>query len=253
MKSLHHVLQQSLLSILPLFLLFLNPTQHTHAYTYEPPGRDPVSVDKIRSSEQAVQLTTENFDELTKGKMVFIKFFAPYCPHCNEMAKAWNELAMYYNEESGRDDVLIGSIDCTNSPHGKNLCAKFKIMGLPTLMFGDASYSGVYLEEYGGGKTFGELKAFALEALLPQCTPGNLDACSSDDRNAMQTYMAMSYGQLNAKIESTVQKLQELEEAFSIRFKELQKVYDGNLLEKELQNTETRRNIKLIKEVMALK
>jgi hypothetical protein len=63
-----------------LILLCLTITT-VQSYTYEPPGRDPISIDKIRSSEQAISLTTENYDELTAGKLVFIKFYAPYCPH----------------------------------------------------------------------------------------------------------------------------------------------------------------------------
>lgn len=47
------------------------------SFTNEPPGRDPVSVDKVRKAERAASLTSDNFDELTKGKLVYIKFFSP--------------------------------------------------------------------------------------------------------------------------------------------------------------------------------
>ena len=52
---------------------------HHHAlcFTNEPPGRDPASVDKVRGAERAVSLTSDNFDELTKDKLVFIKFYSP--------------------------------------------------------------------------------------------------------------------------------------------------------------------------------
>ena len=121
-------LRLRLWQLLPVLLLCA--ARHaSNAYTYEPPGRDPVSIDKVRASEAAVALTSDNFDELTKGKVVFVKFYSPHCPHCQSMAKDWNKLATHYQESTEDDDVLIGSIDCTNAPSGKKLCARFKIMG----------------------------------------------------------------------------------------------------------------------------
>merc|ERR1719293_220243 len=103
----------------PFLFITLTSIARVSPYTYEPPGRDPISIDKIRSDERAVSLTTENFNEKIEGKLVFLKFYSPYCPHCKEMAKAWNELAAYFLDF---DDILIGSVDCTDSPKGKLLC-----------------------------------------------------------------------------------------------------------------------------------
>ena len=47
------------------------------SFTNEPPGRDPASIDKVRAAERAVPLTSDNFDELTEGKFVFVKFYSP--------------------------------------------------------------------------------------------------------------------------------------------------------------------------------
>ena len=80
------------------------------------------------------------------------------------MGNAWNELADYYQQPDNNPngDILIGSIDCTNSPTGKALCAKFKIMGLPTILYGDTTFGGVYLEEYRGDKSFSDFKQQSL-------------------------------------------------------------------------------------------
>ena len=235
--------------LLPCFLALLASLD---AYTYEPPGRDPASIDKIRSAEKSTILTSENFDELTSGKTVFLKFFSPYCPHCQGMADAWNQLATYY-QESSNDDVLIGSIDCTNSPDGKALCARFKIVGLPTLLYGDASLGGVYLEEYGGDKSFQDLKAFASETLVPTCTPGNLGACSPEVRGEMEMYMAMPYRALDARIKGMEKSLEEINTHFASVFEHLQKKHDSILMRKELHATRAKANLKLIKEVLAMK
>ncbi|KAL3782922.1 hypothetical protein HJC23_004901 [Cyclotella cryptica] len=231
-----------------LALLLATSYYRVQSYTFEPPGRDPASIDKIRSSEQATILTTENFDDLTAGKLVFIKFYAPYCPHCNNMAKSWNELAEYY-QNNGKTDVLIGSIDCTDSPHGKNLCIKFKITGLPTLLYGPSGSDGVYLEEYGGEKTYDDLKSFALKELVPKCLPVSLDACTAEERQEMDSYIAMSYTQLNEMIQSLEKQMIELKESFKTKFMELQKDHDRMLIEKELKITRSKETIKMIKEV----
>jgi len=219
-----------------------------NSYTYEPPGRDPISIDKIRSSERSTILTTENFDELTAGKLVFLKFYAPYCPHCNAMAEAWNELAEYYNQ-IGETDVLIGSVDCTDSPDGKNLCMRFKLTGLPSLLYGPTSFNGVYLEEYGGGKSFDELKSFASKELVPKCMPGSLDACTPEDRKRLEAYIAMSYAELTDSIKNTEKELADAKEAFKKKKNEMQKSHDEKLIEKEMNIIKCKSTIKMIEGV----
>ncbi|KAL3758439.1 hypothetical protein ACHAWU_005439 [Discostella pseudostelligera] len=227
----------------------------TDAFTNEPPGRDPASIENIRSSEKAVPLTSDNFDELTKGKIIFIKFYSPSCPHCKSMAGAWNELANYYQEthDNNNNNILIGSIDCTDSPKGKDLCGRFEIVGLPTLLFGDASLGGIYLEEYSGDKTFGDLKEFAIEHLVAKCNPGNLDACTPESRKDMEEYIAMSYSELNERISALEKKQEELKDSFKDMFAKLQKQYDEMLTEREIQIVKAKASAKLIQEVIATK
>jgi thiol-disulfide isomerase/thioredoxin len=247
---------------LKLLLGVLLCTRHvSNAFTNEPPGRDPASIETIRSSERAVVLTTDNFDELTEGKLVFIKFYSPFCPHCKTVAGAWDELASYYRGLSDGDDdddknnnnSLIGSIDCSDSPKGKDLCERFEIIGLPTLLYGDASLGGIYLEEYGGEKTFDDMKSFAAEALVPKCNPGRLDACPPDTRQEMESYMAMSYQALGDKIKGMEKNAEELKASFKTTFAVLQKKYDEIVTEKEIQISKAKANVKLMKEIIATK
>ena len=236
-----------------LLLITLTATLSiTNAYTYEPPGRDPISIDNIRNSELSTVLTTENFDELTKGKLIFIKFYAPYCPHCKDFAPTWNKLSEYYaiQDLPKNDNILIGTVDCTDAPHGKALCARFKIVGLPTLLYGDASLGGIYLEEWGGDKTLQDLKSVPL---VPKCNPGNLDACAAEERRDMETFIGMSYGTLASNIKEIEGIEEELRTGFKQKFDELQSIYDQSLMDKEVQIVNAKGNIKLIKEVMAMK
>lgn len=239
-----------------LILLFLACTQYhvSKAYTYEPPGKDPVSIGKVRDSEKAVALTSDNFDKLTKGKQVFIKFYSPYCPHCKDIAGDWNKLATYFEELPDDDNVLIGSIDCTDAPKGKSLCARFKIMGLPTFLYGDASFGGVYLEEYPmEDKNYEEFKSFAIKELVPKCNPGSLDACSPDMRQDVEGFMALSNQALDDKIKGLEKHEKDMRASYKNMFAKLQKDYDQKLTDKEMQVARSKANVKLIKEVMAMK
>mmetsp|Transcript_24002 Transcript_24002/g.39588 ORF Transcript_24002/g.39588 Transcript_24002/m.39588 type:complete len:249 (-) Transcript_24002:134-880(-) len=238
----------------PLLLLFASILHGVLSFTNEPPGRDPISIDKVRAAERAVSLTSDNFDELTKGKLVFIKFFSPHCPHCKEMGNAWNELADYYQQPDNNknEDILIGSIDCTNSPAGKALCARFKIMGLPTILYGDANFGGVYLEEYRGDKTFADFQQFASKELVPKCNAGNLDACAADERVEIE-YIAMGYRELEAKIKQVEQKEKETKVFYAAEFGKLQDKYNEHLAEKTSYVTRVKDDVRMIKEVIALK
>jgi len=72
--------------------------------------------------------------ERETGKVIskkpwFVKFFAPWCGHCNHMEPAWREF-LDKNEKS----VNVASVDCT-SEYGSLLCQEYGISGYPTLLF----------------------------------------------------------------------------------------------------------------------
>ncbi|NXD94539.1 PDIA2 isomerase, partial [Chaetorhynchus papuensis] len=64
------------------------------------------------------------FDET---KNVFVKFYAPWCPHCQAMAAAWEELAERYKD---REDIVIAEMDST-----ANELENITIHGFPTLHY----------------------------------------------------------------------------------------------------------------------
>lgn len=271
----HSLLLQHPRRLLLLGVAFLCTTARrrsiSHAYTHEPPGHDPISIEAVRTSDAGVVLTINNFDESTNGKLVFLKFYSPHCPHCKSISAAWDDLAYHYRRVSTtndgedenddgednanrRDDVVIGSIDCSDSPGGgKDLCVRFEIIGLPTLLYGDASLGGIYLEEYGGDKTFEDMKSFAAEALVPTCNPGRLDACPSDTRMEMEGYMSMSYHALDDRIKDMEKAQEGLRASFKDMFAVLQKKYDECVKEKETRISTAKANMRLIQEIMATK
>jgi len=149
-------------------------------------------------SAAVVNLTTENYAELTDGKTVFIKFFAPWCGHCKAMAGDWEQLgADWDSHEIG----MVAEIDCT-AEESQDLCDT--IEGFPTLRYGDASD----LEDYNGGRTYEELVAFAKDTLSSKvCSVKNIDVCSDEKKAQIEKYMAMDFESLVAAIEVEEEKV----------------------------------------------
>ena len=63
------------------------------------------------------------------SKGFFLKFFSPYCPHCQAMAAAWID---FHQREKA--NVHVASIDCTADDSAK-LCEEFHIQRYPTLVY----------------------------------------------------------------------------------------------------------------------
>ncbi|KAJ2331782.1 hypothetical protein GGI00_003100, partial [Coemansia sp. RSA 2681] len=74
---------------------------------------------------EVVTLTKENFVDKTSSGPWFVKFYAPWCTHCQHLAPIWDQLG-----EATRGKVNIGKINCDDS---SALCAKYNVQGYPTL------------------------------------------------------------------------------------------------------------------------
>ncbi|KAJ2804451.1 hypothetical protein H4R20_002503 [Coemansia guatemalensis] len=76
-------------------------------------------------SGQVVVLTNDNFTKGTAEGPWFVKFYAPWCPHCQTLAPVWRQVA---EELKGR--VNVGEVNCDEN--GK-LCSDHNVQGFPTL------------------------------------------------------------------------------------------------------------------------
>jgi len=84
----------------------------------------------------------------------FIKFYAPWCGHCQKLAPAWAELAKAFEDNA---KVKIAKLDCTQA---QSVCQENEVRGYPTLQY---IRNGKLVEAYKGGRDLASLKEFISE------------------------------------------------------------------------------------------
>ena len=100
------------------------------------------------------ELNGKTFRKATESGNFFIKFYAPWCGHCQKLAPTWDKLA-----ESLKDDksVNIAKIDCTTS---RDICSDFEVKGYPTLLW---IQDGKKTAKYQGDRSPEDLKKFLVK------------------------------------------------------------------------------------------
>jgi len=96
-------------------------------------------------------LSSASFSGVVSKGDTFIKFYAPWCGHCQKLAPAWDELAKGFESDS---QVKIAKVDCTQH---QAVCQEHEIKGYPTLAY---FRNGAKMETYKGARTLAELKDF---------------------------------------------------------------------------------------------
>lgn len=103
----------------------------------------------------SVQLTAESFQKLvTKTRdLWFIKFFAPWCSHCQALAPNWMQMA-----KELKGVVNVGQVNCDAEPR---LCKDAGVKGYPTIYF----FRGGERVEYEGFRGLGDLINYSKKAV----------------------------------------------------------------------------------------
>lgn len=96
-------------------------------------------------------LTAEKFQTVVTNTLDpwFIKFYAPWCHHCQALAPNWNNLARQM-----RGKLNIGEVNCDVE---KRLCKDAHVRGYPTMLF----FRGGERIEYDGLRGLGDLLDYA--------------------------------------------------------------------------------------------
>lgn len=104
----------------------------------------------------AVEITSSSWDQevLKDNGLVLVDFWAPWCGPCKAVAPAIEELAIEY-----KDKAKITKLNTDDNP---DIASKYRIMGIPTLMF---FKGGQIVDQAVGALTKKQLKE-KLDALL---------------------------------------------------------------------------------------
>lgn len=116
----------------------------------------------------SVPLTAESFQKLvtTTQDPWFIKFYAPWCPHCQAMAPNWKEMA-----KENKDILNVGEVDCDIETR---LCQDAHVGAYPTMYF----FRGGQRVEYTGLRGLGDLLSYTQKAVGPASRIEDVDAAT---------------------------------------------------------------------------
>ncbi|XP_054442763.1 protein disulfide-isomerase A2 [Pteronotus mesoamericanus] len=126
-------------------------------------------------------LVGKNFEQVAfdETKNVFIKFYAPWCTHCKEMAPTWEALAEKYRDH---EDIIIAELDAT-----ANELEAFPVHGFPTLKYFPAG-DGQKVIDYRGARDLETLSKFLDNGgKLPEEEPTEEPLAPSPERAANST------------------------------------------------------------------
>ncbi|KAI4286436.1 MAG: hypothetical protein L6R35_004310 [Caloplaca aegaea] len=103
----------------------------------------------------SISLSQESFQKLVTNTQDpwFVKFYAPWCHHCQALAPSWHQLG---KELQGK--LNIGEVNCDAEAR---LCKDVRVKGYPTIHF----FRGGERVEYEGLRGLGDLVSYAKKAL----------------------------------------------------------------------------------------
>ncbi|EZF42962.1 protein disulfide-isomerase domain-containing protein, variant 1 [Trichophyton rubrum CBS 100081] len=109
---------------------------------------------KYNLSGSSVSLTAESFLKLvtTTQDPWFIKFYAPWCSHCQALAPVWQQMA-----KDMKGKLNVGEVNCEAE---RRLCKEARISSYPTMHF----FRGGEKVQYEGLRGLGDLVNYANKA-----------------------------------------------------------------------------------------
>jgi protein disulfide-isomerase-like protein len=98
----------------------------------------------------SVKLSDKELDNACKGKLCFVKVFAPWCGHCKHLAPVWEDLAQ---EKCNQTNIVIAEID---GAQYSDIMMRFNLRGFPSILL----FENGYYMEYANERTLSGFQAF---------------------------------------------------------------------------------------------
>uniref|UniRef100_A0A147BUR7 Putative thioredoxin/protein disulfide isomerase n=1 Tax=Ixodes ricinus TaxID=34613 RepID=A0A147BUR7_IXORI len=98
-----------------------------------------------------VEVTDGTFRAVLGQGRHFVKFYAPWCGHCQKLAPVWADLAASLEHDPS---LKVAKVDCTAN---RLVCNEFEVEAYPTLLWIE---QGKLVGKYRGGHSHEELKEF---------------------------------------------------------------------------------------------
>lgn len=110
-------------------------------------------ITKRNEKGQSIELTTsqELKDIINSKEPWFVKFYAPWCGHCQHLQPVWKDMA-----RNLRNKVNVAEVNCEDH---RALCQEYRVSGLPTLSY---FVHGANLK-YNGERKLDTLEEYAIK------------------------------------------------------------------------------------------
>ena len=153
------------------------------------------------AAAHAYELNSDNWDELTDGKTVFVKYFTTWCQHCKDIAPDWEKLENKYRDS---EHVLVGHVQCNGAAH--TLCERDGVNSYPEIKHGAHETLYSYTDTYNF-----EAWDAVVSNLTKPCDVLTLQYCSEREKEDIERIMAMDDKQIVDFLESFQLKVHEIE------------------------------------------
>tara|TARA_B100000029_G_scaffold503265_1_gene579890 strand:- start:64 stop:1077 length:1014 start_codon:yes stop_codon:yes gene_type:complete len=108
-------------------------------------------IENFNSENPEISVNVQSRNQSSnQSNMVLMLFYSPSCPHCLNFLPLWEQLKELLINSS---NLTLTDINCTEH---KNLCRRYNIKGVPTLVF----FNGNENQKYTGKRTHKEIIEF---------------------------------------------------------------------------------------------